>query len=382
MKTYVYKIVVIFALIIQAGCTFSGQPQQNISTATASPINGVVIPTKSNNSTDADISNSSLNLQNSNVSFDNSMVYGGRIAREGEWLYFSLDSIDMQPHNIGLCKMKSNGSAFSVLVNDWSKCFNVGTDYLYYIKSNNGWVGGDIYRIKKDGTEEKKLLEGEYINLMLIGNKLYFTCMNEDNFAYKLYRMNIDGTQKELFIQERCDANFLYSNGFIYTVIPIEKKDGSYDVTLTKISINNPNQKTIIAHNFDTAPAFLGYSSFYKYKNKIFYINDKDNHVYSMNDDGTDRKKLNNINVNTMVISEKGKIYCFSWDLNTTIYSFDLDGKNTKEISTLERLCYLLGIVDDYLYFNEDWGEGDISNIGRISTNGSDLKYLVDFAGK
>jgi hypothetical protein len=242
----------------------------------------------------------------------------------------------------------------------------------------------EIYTVKKDGTEEKKLLEGEYINVLLIGNKLYFTCMSEDNFAYKLYMMNTDGTQKELFIQERCDANFLYSNGFIYAVIPIERKDGTTDVTLSKININDSKQRKIIAHDFNTAPAFLEYSSFYIYKNKIFYINDKDHHVYSMNNDGTSVKKLNDIDVNTMVISEEGKIYCFSWDigLGTTIYSFDLEGINIKKITALDQLCYLIGIVDNYLYFNEDWGEGNVTNNGRIKTDGSDFKYLADYVKK
>lgn len=37
---------------------------------------------------------------------------------------------------------------------------------------------------------------------------------------------------------------------------------------------------------------------------------------------------------------------------------------------------------DDYLYFNEDWGEGNITNTGRIATNGTNLKYLADYVKK
>lgn len=394
MKNNFYGLLVVVILIIQVGCTNNNNQVQksapnasrtsvSINTQTTSSAN-VVVENSSTLSSVVVSPNSNSSSQNLTGNSNSNVVYGGRIAKDGEWLYYSLDSINLQQNSIGICKMKSDGSNFSALINDWSKCFNIGADYLYYIKTHDGWVSGDICRIKKDGTEEKKLLEGEYINLLLIGNKLYFTSMSEDNYAYKLYRMNIDGTQKELFMQERCDANFLYSNGFIYAVIPIERKNGSIDVTLSKININDSKQRKIIAHNFDTAPAFLGYSSFYIYKSKIFYINDKNHHAYSMNDDGTEVKKLNNIDVNTMVISEEGKIYCFSWDmgLGTSIYAFNLDGKNIKKINTLDQLCYLIGIADDYLYFNEDWGEGDITNTGRIATNGSNLKYLVDYVKK
>ncbi len=393
MKNNFY-ILLVFILVIQVGCTnnydqaLKSPPNASvtsvsINTQTTSSANVVAENSSTLSSVDVS-SNSNSYSQNLTGNINSNMTYGGRIVKDGKWLYFSLDSMNLQQDGIGICKMKSDGSNFSVLVNDWSKCFNISAEYLYYIKTHDGGLSEDIYRIKKDGTQEEKLLEGECINLMLIGNKLYFTCMSEDKFAYKLYRMNIDGTQKELLIQERCGANFLYSNGFVYIEISIERKDGGFDAALCKININDSKQKRIIAHNFDASPAFFMNSSFYIHKDKIFYINAKDNHAYSMNDDGISVKKINNVDVNTMVISEEGKIYCFSWDIGsgTIIYSFDLDGKNLTKINTLDQYCYLVGIVDDYLYFNEDWGEGDITNNGRIKTDGSNLKYLVDYLKK
>lgn len=386
MRNIIYTLLLLIVMI-QLGCTnsidqtsksVSNTSTTSVSTSTTSSVSGAVEDSSALPSEVVSInSNSSSGKLIGNC--NNNMVFGGRIAKDGDWLYFSLDSL--QQDSIGLCRMKSDGSNFSVLVNDWSKCFNVSKDYLYYIKTHDGWASGDICRIKKDGTEEKKLSEGEYINLLLVGNKLYFTCMSDDYFAYNLYRMNIDGTQKELFIQDKCDANFLYCNGYIYIVISDKKKDGSFDAALSKININN-KQKELIAHNFNTVPAFLNYPSFYISKNKILYISDKDHHIYSMYNNGKWVKKLNNIDANTMVISEEdNKIYCFSWKmgLGTIIYSFNLDGKNIKKITTLDNYSYIIGIEDDYLYFNEEWGEGNITNNGRIKTNGSDFRYLVDY---
>ena len=388
MKKIYYSIFILFVLMYQVGCTYNNnQVVNSISDTTISNVNTNDKPVSAINSASElpvtpsmIISPNSLSIEKEIAGNNNSnVIYGGRVVKDGDWIYFSLDSTNLKQDSIGICKMKSDGSNFSILINEWSKCLNISSEYIYYIKTHDGWVSGDIYRIRRDGTEETKILAGEYTSLLLIGNKLFFTCMSEDNYAYKLYKMNIDGTHKELFLNERCDANFLYSSGFVYTVMPIQQRDGSLDVTISKISINDSKQRKIIAHNVDIAPAFLELSSLYIYKNNIFFINNKDKHVYSINVDGTSIKMLNNIDVDTMVISESGKIYCFSWDLGTTLYSFDLDGQNVKKISKIDQYSYLIGIENDYLYFNEDWGEGNITNTGRVKIDGSNIKYLYDY---
>jgi hypothetical protein len=158
MKNNFYAVLLIVILMIQVGCTNSNdQASKSVSvpntsttsvsfnTATASSAGGAV-EDSSTLPSEVVTSNSNSSLQNLTGNFNSNVVYGGRIAKDGDWLYFSLDSL--QQDSIGLFKMKSDGSNFSALVNDWSKCFNTSENYLYYIKTHDGWVSGDIYSKK------------------------------------------------------------------------------------------------------------------------------------------------------------------------------------------------------------------------------------------
>lgn len=301
-------------------------------------------------------------------------VYGGKVARDESYQYFVLETISNP--NIGLCKMESDGGEFSILCEGRISSINVTDQYIYFILMNSSLQnGGDIFRINKDGTGKTELLKGDYKQLMLIESNLYFLGDSD----YKIYRMNCDGTGLEIFISDKCDT-FLFSEGFIYTSNPKldEIDEGDNKLAICKYDIVDGSKKTMIAEDLPRSPENNKFRYFI-YKDKILFINEQDNNkIYIMNNDGTDMKKLNDISVESMVISEDGIIYAFSisFSNNMDILSFNLSGDKANIIYSSSMDFYdLLGIADDYIYFINDWGEG-AGETGRIRIDGTESEIL------
>ena len=302
-------------------------------------------------------------------------VYGGKVATDKEWQYFRLGILDKK---VGICKIRNDNTQFTALGDGDIWDINVTDKYLYYIKRDNfGFLGGNIYRINKDGTGGTILLKGEYLQLMLIGDYLYFSKESDQ----KIYKMKKDGTGLKEFISDNCDT-FLYDNGFIFTTFLIKNGDGGQNLVLAKYDIDNPNKKVIIAKNLPRSSNFGYLLRFFIFNHTIFYIDERDKHIYCMNGDGTALKKLNNIKVDTMLISQKGIIYCISnenIEAGSIIYSFGLDGKNVKKVFSGDYgYYYLTGIAGNYLYYETELGEGLVSDTGRIKIDGTDNEKLGD----
>ena len=118
---------------------------------------------------------------------------------------------------------------------------------------------------------------------------------------------------------------------------------------------------------------------YFIYKDKILYIDEKDNNkIYIMKNDGTEKKELLDINVRSMLISEDGTIYTASrtFEEGMKIKTFNMDGDQLKTIySSISDNYQLLGLVDDYIYYYDDWGEGN-GQTGRIKIDGTGNEIL------
>jgi len=300
-------------------------------------------------------------------------VYGGKVATDESYQYFGLATISNP--NVGLCRIKKDGSNFSVLDNSEIYSINVTDKYLYFIQRNNSYAnGGDIFRINKDGSGKTELLKGDYSQLMVIENKLYFLGFED----YKIYRMNTDGSEMEVFISDECDT-FLFSNGYIYTPVLVKETEGNHNLVLAKYDIKDSSKKSIIASDLPLTENYGYLIRYFICKNKVLFINEQDNNkIYIMNNDGTEKKKLNDMNVDSMLISEDGTIYAVSKSFSDgmKILSFNIDGDKSGTIySSLSENYQLLGLVDDYIYYFNDMGEG-AGETGRIKINGTENEIL------
>lgn len=382
MKKKISIILLLMLLInVTTGCNNERNILENESSTstqmndpTTSPQGDNSEPTKIPNSTGEDITNTPKPIDVSNEpNLQTNYVYGGEVATDGSYQYFELFKF---PNSIiGLCKMKYDGSNFSVLDNVGTYSINMTDKFLYFIRRNGLYAhGGDIYRINKDGSDKTELLKGEYSQLMIIENKLYF--LGSDD--YKIYQMNLDGSGLEVFISDECDI-FLYSDGYIYTPILEKGTEGRGDLVLAKYDIKDSSKKTIIATDLPDAEEYGYLIRYFIYKDKILYIDEKDNNkIYIMNNDGTEKKELIDINVESMLISEDGTIYTASrtFEEGMKIQTFNMDGDLLKTIISGRRYNYqLLGLVDDYIYYYDDWGEGH-GETGRIKIDGTGNEIL------
>lgn len=374
----VLLLMMLFSLI--TGCNGEHNILENesststqINDPTTSPQDNDSEPTKIPNNTGEDITNELEPIgASSKSSLQTNFVYGGKVATDGSYQYFEL--ITFADSIVGLCKIGKNGKNFSVLDNCRVESLNVTDEFLYFIQSSESTYGGDIYRINKDGSEKTELLNGSYCQLMIIENKLYF--LGSDD--YKIYRMNLDGSGVEVFISDECDI-FLFSDSYIYTPILEKGTEGRDKLILAKYDIKDTSKKTIIATDLPLVERYGYLIRYFIYKDKILYIDEKDNNkIYIMNNDGTEKKELLDINVESMLISEDGTIYTASrtFEEGTKIQTFNMDDDQLKTIFSGRRYNYqLLGLVDDYIYYYNDRGEGS-GETGRIKIDGTGNEIL------
>ncbi|WP_029501854.1 DUF5050 domain-containing protein [Lachnoclostridium phytofermentans] len=299
-------------------------------------------------------------------------VYGGKVATDGSYQYFELYTLS--DDIVGLCRIEKDGNNFSVLDNSRVFSINVMDNFLYFIQRNKYTHGGDIYRINKDGSKKTELIKGNYSQLIIIENKLYFLGFDD----CKIYRMNADGSGVEVFISDECDT-FLFSEGYIYTPILEKGTEGRGKLVLAKYDIKDSSKKTIIATDLPLTEEYGYLIRYFIYKDKILYIDEKDNNkIYIMNNDGTEKKELIDINVESMLISEDGTIYTVSrtFEEGMKIQTFNMDGAESRTIySGFMDNYQLLGLVDDYIYYYDDQGEGN-GETGRIKIDGTGNEIL------
>lgn len=120
---------------------------------------------------------------------------GNKILCEDDWsiitdTYYNIyeGSIFYADSNGYLCSMKNDGSKILILTNDKCSNINVYKGYVYFINES---CNNELFRIKTDGTDEKKI-SGKCINVNIINKWIFYY----DNNERKEYRTNLDGTGK------------------------------------------------------------------------------------------------------------------------------------------------------------------------------------------
>lgn len=132
------------------------------------------------------------------------------------------------------------------LVNlSFGKIMNDG-EYIYYTKSymdtdENGSNG--IYRIKKDGTDEKKIYDGSVYDVNLSDGWIY--CYSPDK--NKILRMKNDGTEvSEIGFQNVFNTgNYIAGDWIYYNVVCGKDSKGKRDVRLIRTKIDGSKTQVL-----------------------------------------------------------------------------------------------------------------------------------------
>lgn len=104
----------------------------------------------------------------------------------GDYVYY----LDLS-NNFSLCRYSLSDGSTQLLTSDRVENYNIYGDYIYYQK--NGIEDGSqtaLKRIRTDGTEEEVVAQGNYENINITSNYVYF---NEFQTSVPVYKTPVNG---------------------------------------------------------------------------------------------------------------------------------------------------------------------------------------------
>ncbi|UNC92238.1 DUF5050 domain-containing protein [Candidatus Contubernalis alkaliaceticus] len=282
------------------------------------------------------------------------IVNGAFVAHQGEWIYYS------NPSDRGnLYKIKKDGSEYTRLNNDDSGYINVVGDWIYYSNYDDD---NRIYKIGTDGLG-RTLLSDYYWNFFIsvVDNWVYFTgCEFHDDDYSNLYKMRTDGSELTI-LDKGFDGHFSFTGvnvvgDWIYY---------SDMINIYKIRLDGREKTSVVGD---------GAVSLNVVDDWIYYVNiDDDYTIYKITTDGSNRTRLNYHDSDSLNVYGD-QIYFNCWEDDYSIYSLynmRTDGSNLNNVYSDDFYSYL-NVLDDWIYFVK-WEE---EVLYRISLDGSILQYF------
>jgi len=171
------------------------------------------------------------------------------------------DAGQMMFYNTGVYRIKKNGSELMAFTSKPSSYLTLKGNNVYFQRYDLG-TGLSLYRYQIDGSLERKLVKEAVIPVHIADNELYFTASSEgqginkinlksfitypaydgsyscpifrDGYIYfidisddnKIYRMNMDCTDKLLLVDGRC-SSYNITNSGIYLYYQLDDGDNS-----------------------------------------------------------------------------------------------------------------------------------------------------------
>lgn len=159
----------------------------------------------------------------------------------GDWIYYSY----MNDGNYVIAKMKTNGENVSKIDKQAGKSFFVNGKNIYYIRENGEEGKYELYKIKTNGKDKKKITDiNETIELSIINfneNKLYYIKKNED-LESAIYKMDLKGKNETKIVDIKgYTTNINIHNNWIY----YPDQDDIGDVQMFRIKTNGDDKQSL-----------------------------------------------------------------------------------------------------------------------------------------
>jgi len=270
---------------------------------------------------------------------------GKYITSEGNWIYYRNEECN-------LYKIRTDGTGRKKLTDRAYSDIKVNGDWIYYKNGNR-----NICRIKTDGTSAQELttLNDPYC-LNVAGGWIYYTAAyskGEPECAYWIFRMRMDGKEKELIIKESTTDSVVDGDWIYYTK---RENDGIH-----KMRINGTEKCQINSdHSHDLC--VLG--------EWIYYKNISDGRkLYKIRKDGSNKQKLNDDACYFGLCAEGDWVYYVD-EGKWNIYKIRTDGTDRQKLSDkrVERLGVLNGCVYIYVQVGVDKNSYPIDKIFQIGS--------------
>ena len=239
--------------------------------------------------------------------------------------------------------------------------------WIYYVGIDNEDPVG-IYKVKTNGKKIKKVIEGEIYYLNIIDNYIYCVEYDEDDAEYNLVKIKTNGKNKEILARNIDDREITATDDEVYYF----KNEKLY-----KMELNGTDKEQVSNKNI----------TYYQiYKNDIYYIykNEKSQYIARMELDGDDTERIakadEDIQYEALYV-KGGKIYYIASQLNDNydteyyLYKMSKNGKNAEKICKVDTNIQNINMQEDFIYYTvtENY---DSFMIKSIKYNGTDKTQI------
>ncbi len=267
---------------------------------------------------------------------------GGLFCQQDDMIYFSNINAGGK-----LFVTTDTLSSFQQVSRDKAVYINADDDYIYYIQSSStkentknnlmNYYNTGAYRINHNGTNLMAFTADPSAYLTLKGNYVYLQKYNVD-YGLCLYRYKIDNTEERLLFKDaviptKAEGDHLYFSG---------------------------NSKALNIHSMDlrsyTSHPMLEGSYLYPifFENYIYYIDTNDNnHLYRMNQDGSEPTKLVSQHCSTYNITSSGKYLYYQVDNKKTKGIHRLNLATMKDELMLSGEYQQINVTKEYVFFQD-----------------------------
>lgn len=302
----------------------------------------------------------SIFIGNNREAVEKDVYTSKRIQAYGEWVYYIEG--DLENHN--LFKIRKDGVMKTRLNDAFVKNFCVVDDWIYFVEEKYDEITSigkmEFYRMKLDGSRKAKIDEAERINSFFIQDGIiyYIVELSKWGSGNQLYKINTDGTYKELVYVEPIRSNIGMRDGWLYFI--------SNDIGVEKISLKGSKKNLrVIKESVKTATMAGDW---------IYYTVSPTGNMYKIKTDGTSKTLLLDKKVNSKVVIGDWIYYIEEGTVSDTS-----DWKLRRiKIDKTEDTLIIEGIKDfiikgDWIYFTDRYSN---ANLYKMTLDGSNKKLI------
>ncbi len=184
---------------------------------------------------------------------------GAYLTLKGNFLYFQNYDVNK---GLYLFRYQTDGSKERVMVKDAVIPAAV-TDQLLYFTGNTR--DHQIHQVDLSSYTIKTVFPGSYLQPIIFGDYVYYINLED---KYRIYRMNLDGSDPTPIVKERCSSyNITNSGMYLYYQVDNQKKN-----RMARINLETMSEETLIMGDFKQIHVTDKYVFFKDYNNKNTYI--------------------------------------------------------------------------------------------------------------
>lgn len=298
---------------------------------------------------------------------DNVLEFAYDNSTNTEWIYY----ID---HQGDLSKIKKDGSSQTKLLDGDFDAFCIAEPWVYYAKGNSYLIGkGDnmtIGKIRTDGNENTELSkltinseQDDTAQIKVSGDYIYYAFGKNYSYSesmpnFGIYKLKNDSNDSSKILGDEVNRIVAIEEGWIYFIEPTSTDDTGGNLYRMNLEGAKKTFLAAVSHcdpNYSEAcgPVING--------DWIYYINSAENDSpFKVRKDGTEKQKIYDGSA-TSLFARNGWIYFKQGTnpYNGEIVKIQIEGDETETLCKLvDRAGYILGIDDKWIYYIERGKDG------------------------